>query len=43
MAKLFYMQFVLHADMLFLLRSAVLYLADHFVRLVDVFHSIINE
>jgi hypothetical protein len=30
MAKLFCMQFVLHADMLFLQRSAVLYLAEHF-------------
>jgi hypothetical protein len=30
MAKLFCMQFVLHADMLFLQRSAVLYPAEHF-------------
>ncbi len=30
MAKLFCMQFVLHADMLFLQRSAVLYTAEHF-------------
>jgi hypothetical protein len=30
MAKLFCMQFVLHADMLFLQCSAVLYPAEHF-------------
>jgi hypothetical protein len=30
MAKLFCMQFVLHADMLFLQRFAVLYPAEHF-------------
>jgi hypothetical protein len=30
MAKLFCMQFVLHADMLFLQRSAILYPVEHF-------------